>query len=234
MKSSELKSFLTGLVLGDGHIDKGVTKRAFRIKSINYDFIDYIETELHATTNFNIIVKEFPSTDKDGIHRQSYKELTIKSHPYFAKKYHHFYNDYRKRIISKEALTWITPIGLANWYMSDGYIVNVGINSGKIKDRRVEIATDRYTETDVDKIIEMFETKYGYKMHKVKRREGVFRIRFSLLSAQNFFLLIEPYITPSMRYKILLKYDNKPKWMCDEYFSLIQCEPPEKDDDIVY
>jgi hypothetical protein len=51
MKSSELKGYLTGLILGDGTIDKGTTKRAFRIKSINFDFIDKIEKDLKDTTN---------------------------------------------------------------------------------------------------------------------------------------------------------------------------------------
>lgn len=33
MNSSELKGYLTGLIVGDGYIDKGVTKRAFEIKN---------------------------------------------------------------------------------------------------------------------------------------------------------------------------------------------------------
>lgn len=39
MNSSELKGYLTGLIVGDGYIDGGVTKRAFAIKSINKEFI---------------------------------------------------------------------------------------------------------------------------------------------------------------------------------------------------
>ena len=35
IKSSELRGFFTGLILGDASIDKGVHKRAFNIKSIN-------------------------------------------------------------------------------------------------------------------------------------------------------------------------------------------------------
>lgn len=226
MNSSELKSFLTGLILGDGTIDKGVRNRAFRIRSINYDFIDYIYDELSESTPFTINVKEYDAYSKNGVNHKKHKGLSIKAHPYFAKKYHYFYDDYRKRVITNECLSWLTPIGLANWYMSDGYIVNVGKTKGKIKCCRIEIATDRYKESDVDKIINMFETKYGYKMTKVKRREGVYRIRFAVASAQHFLLMIEPYIVPSMRYKILMPYKSQPKWMCDEYFSLIQREPP--------
>lgn len=40
MNSSELKGYLTGLIIGDGTIGKGITKRSFAIKSICKDFID--------------------------------------------------------------------------------------------------------------------------------------------------------------------------------------------------
>lgn len=222
MKSTELRSFLTGLILGDGTIDSGISKRSFRIKSISHDFIDYIERSLRETTNFNIVVREFSGSTKNGTIRQPYKELIIKAHPYFNKRYHFFYDDYRNRRITKEVLKWLSPIGLANWYMSNGYIIKVGKESSEIKDRRVEIATDRYKKDDVEKIRDYFETEYGFSMKLVKRKEGMYRLRFSLLSAQHFFLMIEPYIVPSMRYKILLPYDYQPKWMADEYYSLIK------------
>ena len=45
MHSSELRGYLTGLILGDGHIDKGVTKRAFEIKSVHFDFIQKIKND---------------------------------------------------------------------------------------------------------------------------------------------------------------------------------------------
>jgi hypothetical protein len=221
MNSSELRSFLTGLILGDGSIDKGVDRRAFRIKSINFDFIDYIERELSNNTNFQITVDLHEASIIDGVNRKAYKELKVKSHPYFNKKYNHFYDDYRGRRVTSEALSWITPIALANWYMSDGYIVLVGKTSGVIKDRRVEIATDRYPLQEVEKMKEYLEATYGFKIILVKHKDNHYRLRFSLLSAQYLFLMIAPYIVPSMRYKIILPYENRPKWMCDEYYNLI-------------
>lgn len=221
MYSSELKGFITGLILGDGSIDKGVTKRAFRIKSINHDFIRYIGEVIRKSTNFDVKITYHPATYKDGVVRKSYSELYIKAHPYFNKKYNHFYNDYRKRRITTEALGWLNPRGLAAWYMSDGYIVQVGKRSGTIKDRRVEIATDRYTKTDVEKMQRFFENRYGFKTSLVKRKKGVYRLRISLLDAQHFFVMIEPYVVPSMRYKLNLNYDYRPKWMTDEYYDLM-------------
>lgn len=61
MKSSELKGFLTGLLIGDGSIDKGVTKRAFSIKSVDKSFIDKIETEIKSCTNFKYVVNIPPN-----------------------------------------------------------------------------------------------------------------------------------------------------------------------------
>ncbi len=221
MKSSELKGFITGLILGDGTIDKGVTKRAFRIKSINHDFIDYVHESLRESTNFNVEVKCRLPEERGGVSRKSYSELIVKAHPYFNKKYNHFYDDYRNRRVTSQALSWLTPRGIAAWYMSDGYVVLVGKNSGVIKDRRVELATDRYSKGDVEKIRKYFEETYGFKTKLVKRKHGVYRIRFSLLSAQNLFVMIEPYVVPSMRYKLHLPYDYRPKWMTDEYYDLM-------------
>jgi hypothetical protein len=161
MKSSELKGYLTGLILGDGTIDKGVTKRSFRIKSVNFDFIEKIERDLKKNTNWTIIVKEFNETIKDGVHRKPYKELIIKANPYFSKIYHYFYNDNRSRLISEKYLRSLSPEGLANWFMSDGYITLVGKTKGTIKDRRVELCTDRYNRKDVEKIQKYFMDIYG-------------------------------------------------------------------------
>jgi hypothetical protein len=64
-------------------------------------------------------------------------------------------------VISEKALNWLNPEGLANWFMSDGYITLVGKTKGIIKDRRVEISTDRYKKEDLLKIQNYFKTNYG-------------------------------------------------------------------------
>lgn len=223
MTSNELRGFVTGLVLGDGTIDKGTERRAFRIATINEEFAYYIKEAFNDNTKFKITLMQYSATNKGGVKHQEYCRVSTNAQPYFAKIYHQFYDDYRNRRITKKALEWLTDAGLANWYMSDGYIVNVGKTTGKIKDRRVEIALDRYCETDVDKVITYFETTYGYKCSKVKRKSGMYRIRISLKDAQYFFLRIAPYVLKvvGMEYKLNMNYDYQPKWMCDEYYELM-------------
>lgn len=224
MKNNELRGFVTGLVLGDGTIDKGTNRRAFRFVTINEEFAYYIRGAFIDNTSFKVKVLQVSRTvDKNGVNHKEHCRLSTNAQPYFAKMYHIFYDDYRRRVITKKALKWLTPAGLANWYMSDGYIVHVGKTKGVIKDRRVEIALDRYREEDVDRVIKYFSDTYGYRCSKVKRKSGMYRIRFSLKDAQHFFLLIAPYVlkVPGMSYKIDLSYDYKPEWMCDEYYELM-------------
>lgn len=222
MNSSTLKGYLTGLILGDGSIDNGVKKRGFELKSIRKDFISKVEADL-ISVGFTVDVKELPAYEKDGVNHQTSWRLYVKSHPYFAKIYHHFYDDHRNRRVTSEALGWLNDVGLANWYMSDGYVTLVGKTKGVIKDRRVELATDRYSFNDVLKIRDYFQSEYGYVVKEVNRkRNNQFRLRMSLLSAQHFFLRIAPYVLSSMSYKLILPYDNFPDWMCQEYIALVE------------
>jgi len=221
MNSSELKGFLTGLIIGDGHIDKGITKRALRIKSINYEFIQMIYEQLSKCTQFKLGIREIDAYTSNGVNHKMNWELVVFAHPYFAKKYHHFYDDNAHRIVSKLALNWITPYGLANWYMSDGYICLVGKEKGRIYNRRMEISTDRYSYKTVEKLCKMLFDRFGVVASIIKRGKR-YRIRIKTESYATFINLIEPYMVDSMKYKLYLGYNSKPKWMDDEMWSLQQ------------
>jgi hypothetical protein len=209
MNSTELKGFLTGLILGDGYIDKGVQKRAFRQKTISKDFADYIYKFVDDNTDFKTVLNSYPSSYKDGVSRQQYYEIYIKAHPYFRKLYSNHYDDYRNRRVLSETLNNLTPQGIANWYMSDGYVVRVGIESGVVKHRRVELCMDRYSYEDVMKTKEYFENKYELKMSIVTRNKvkGQYRLRFKLETINIFFDLISQYVVPDMKYKLDLCYE---------------------------
>lgn len=218
MKSSELKGFLTGLMFGDGYIDKGITKRSFTIKTIHKDFADKIKEYIETCETFKVRIdfhKEY--IDKNGVKHKDCWELIISSHPYFAKKYHHFYNDYKRRIISKEAMNWINAIGLAYWYMSEGYICLIGKNKGFITNRRVELCTERFDYNTIIRISHMLQSKYMLYTSVIKHYNS-YRIRIKKESYNTFYHLIFPYINeiPSMQYKLYFGYNSKPEWMNDE------------------
>lgn len=213
MNTSELKGYLTGLIIGDGHIDSGVTKRAFRIKSVNKDFIYKIFKDISSCNTFKSYIKHSKSNiDKNNVKHKETWEFVISAHPYFAKKYHNFYDDYRKRHITKNAINWLTPNGLANWYMSDGYICLVGLRSGNITARRVEICTDRYSLDNINMICEELLKKFDIEFCPIKRN-NLYRIRLRTKDYCKFINIIKPYIVPSMLHKLYLGYKKQPKWM---------------------
>ena len=215
MNTSELKGYLTGLIIGDGHIDKGVVKRGFAIKSVHKDFIDKIHADISSCNTFKLNIRNIKSKiDSKGIHHKECWELRFSSHPYFAKKYHHFYDDYKNRHITKEAINWLTPNGLANWYMSDGYVCLIGKESGYIHHRRIDICTDRYSLENIQMICVELKKKFQLEFNPIKRGK-YYRIRLKTESYSRFINLIKPHIVPSMMYKLYLGYQKQPKWMSD-------------------
>ena len=221
MQSSELKGYLTGLIFGDGFIDGGVTKRAFAIKSTQYDFIERIRQDIESCTTFKTALKYIPAHYSCGCNHRDAWELRVKAHPWFAKKYHHFYDDHKRRVASRESLSWLTPHGLANWYMCDGYVCLVGKTKGVINNRRIDICTDRYSKETVQRMIRMLKKRFGLECGIIKRND-TYRIRIQSISYQRFFDLVSPYMVSSMRYKLYLGYEQQPKWMSDDMWQYQQ------------
>jgi hypothetical protein len=220
VNSTELRGYLTGLILGDAYIDHGVQNRALRLRSINKDFVEKLYEDISSVTNFKIFINEHQGYVKDGVNHQDNWELYIKAHPYFSKIYHYFYDDYSSRYISNWALKYLNMQGLANWYMSDGYVTLVGRESNDISNRRVEFCTDRYGEVGAERVATYFSS-LGYEARSFRRGQ-VYRVRLALRTAQNFLVDVSQYIVPSMQYKLYLAYDYRPSWMTDAYYNLMQ------------
>ncbi len=220
MESSELKGYLTGLIVGDGYIDSGVVKRRFEIKSIDRNFINKIKTDIESCSNFKINIKYYPEHDSSGCHHKESWAIEIKSHPYFAKKYHHFYDDYKNRIVSRDAARWLTPAGIANWYMSDGYICHVGITKGFITSRRIDFCTDRYDMESINRLQNAL-LSFGVAT-SLNKRGNRYRIRVCQKSYETFIFLIYPHLVDSMKYKVNLMYQVQPPWMSDEMWEIQQ------------
>lgn len=225
IKSSELRGFFTGLILGDATIDKGVRARALRIKLTNKEFIDMISTIVKNNTPFTHYILEKPErVGSDGVHHKAYWEFVIKAHPYFNKLYHFFYNDIRHRVVYSKNLNWLNPIGLACWYMSDGYVCLVGKTKGFIRDRRIDICTDRYYVEDIELMRQVLKNKFDLNTSLIKRGK-FYRIRILKDSYEKFINITSPYIVPSMSYKLYLGYQNKPDNLSDngwEYQKYLQ------------
>lgn len=215
INTSELRGFFTGVILGDGSIDKGVHKRALEIKSINSQFIEFIENVVKNNTPFKYTIKHHEAYKKDEVSHKESWSLRIATHPYFNKLYHNFYDDKRHRKIYSETLQWLNPLGLACWYMSDGYVCLVGKTSGNIRSRRVEFSTDRYYYEDIALMVQVLKSKFNINSTIIKRG-NTYRVRVCTESYEAFINLISPYIVPSMLYKLYLGYSKKPNTLSEK------------------
>ena len=222
ISSSELRGFFTGLILGDATIDRGVRARALRMKFTNKEFLDLVVSIVEENTPFKYYLREQPKrVDSNGVHHRRYWDFGIVAHPYFNKLYHYFYNDTRHRVVYSKNMRWLNPIGLASWYMSDGYVCLVGKTKGQIVDRRMDICTDRYYLEDIHLMQCVLKERFDIETTVIKRGK-FYRIRVAKSSYEQFISTVSPYIVPSMQYKLYLGYQSKPDILSEDAWEFQQ------------
>lgn len=109
------------------------------------------------------------------------------THPVFNQYREMFYKEGTK-VITKEILNKLTTLGIAIWYMDDGYLDRPGCS----------LATHCFTEEEKDLIIEWFNTSYGIKWTKHK----VGNIYCGADHVKQFHSLIKEFIHTNLNYKL--------------------------------
>lgn len=208
LNSTELRSFFYGTLLGDSYIHNNT----FSCKQVSQDLILYKAKVIKQfIPDSKCSVKEYEAyTDKNGVHHQKYWQLDVKGE-YVKKLYALFYPE-GKKILPKNVINRLTPIGLAMWYADDGTTILIGKNqsSGGAKSRRVQLCTDSFTLCDLNNAINEFKT-IGYETSLLKRKENVYRIQMSTKEGQKLMCDIASYFYnyfPSLLYKMDLGYRN--------------------------
>ena len=97
-----------------------------------------------------------------------------------------FFYSRNKKIVPKDIR--LTPLSLAVWYMDDGCF----------SDNKCIIATDGFSQEDISFLRKLLLEKFNLKS-SVKNKS---KLLIKKESIEPFFLLIRPYIIPSMLYKI--------------------------------
>ena len=115
-----------------------------------------------------------------------------------------------KKKINRKLLNWLTPQGLAIWYMDDGHInVNTSKQRASIQ-HTIKIATCTELETTLE-IIKYFEEKWNIKFRTFPEGKGYSIASSSEKDAENFIKIVKPYImeVPSLLYKIRKDYTKE-------------------------
>lgn len=192
----ELLSLLIWMTLGDGNITVPASgKNGFFQCSHTDKHEDYMQIKkfiLSCVTGAKY--KKYYHSRQDNYNYH----IWTKCHPMFTKLRSYLYNGKRK-VLSEHSIKVLTPFSLAIFYQDDGRY-NVGKSY-------VSISKPLFSQIELLALAKSLVDKFGL-IFRVPRmchlKDGTIGYGLSLRTKDKdkFFKLIEPYVVPSMYYKI--------------------------------
>jgi hypothetical protein len=204
--SSQLDGMVYGMILGDGHLKKpveggnstfilhhSVKQKEYLLHKLKLlEEISHVKTSTWDKKTFNKKVQKYYFS----IFAQTNK---LK---YFTKLRHKFYNKDGSKILDKKILNKLTPLGLALWWMDDGCLY-INRAENKSVERRAYICTHNFSYEQNILIQKYFKEKWDIQTSiRSVPKKGYYFISFPVEEFKKFKSIIEPFIIPSMFYKI--------------------------------
>lgn len=206
-ESKETKSLLIGLLIGDGTISNNYV---FKLSHCS-EQSEYLNWKINLLNNLNIKnngLKDYISSQ--GFNMGSkvvYSQLSIT--PTIKALRRSVYRP--KKTINRKLLNWLTPLGIAIWFMDDGHInINESVQRGNSIQHTIKISTC-VSEESSEEIIKYFYEVWGIKMRKMKEKSFYSISTSKEEDCYKFIELIREYIeqVPSLLYKIRLSGTKK-------------------------
>jgi len=202
LKSSELDAALYGMLLGDGSCDTGggnTTKGSNYIFKMGHsskqrEYLLWKQNILQQIGTVKTRVYEYKKTNS--------VYLVTNARRYFTKLEKIFYNN-RKKTVNSKILKKINALGLAIWFMDDGYV-----SANKSGSYYGELCTDQFSKEQVELIADYLNKKFkftvGIRTLKYKSGKIAYRIKFNKENCKRLKKKIEVYVNqiPCMQYKL--------------------------------
>jgi hypothetical protein len=200
---TELRSAIVGMVAGDAHIwkQKGCPSVSLRIKHAERqrDYLGYKRDILqNLFKEWEIPIRPFNNSGHSGV------KIETRDHPRLRAIHKWFYSGGKKRF-SRQILNYLTPLGIAIWYMDDGSL-SLKKRDGKVHGREIHLNT--YCSLEEATIIQAYFKEVWDVSWTIVPNKGLFRLRIGSNEAKRLFKIIEPYMVPMMKYKIDLVYKS--------------------------
>lgn len=200
IKTKRAISILTGMVLGDASLSKPRQNYVcFKIKhsTKQKDYLIHKRDVLQEIFEKQINVHEFNNNGYPGCKIE------------FGNKYFRPFRKYLYpngvKTFTKKALDRLDVEGIAYWYMDDGSLtLHKSKTEGVYHSRAIYLNT--YVSYEEALLIkDFFYERYGIEF-KLSQHKGWYRHVCNSTNTKRFIHLVEPYIIPSMQYKIDMKY----------------------------
>lgn len=206
------RGMLVGMVLGDGYLQvrhrltKGKYPYIAASMQIKHSvaqlaYCEHKAEQLRRATGRKCEVRFYEATAKGKQYPQA---QVCFSHPYIRNLWSWMYRDGAKKI-NRQTLDYLTPEGIAIWYMDDGTGRVNRNKDGRITSCSTSIAT-MCSKEEVDTIIDYFKAAHEieFKARFDKRRppEKAWFIEANTAASQQFAALVGPHLHPSMECKL--------------------------------
>jgi len=183
------REVLVGVLLGDAHLETQNGGRTYRVK------FEYAAKQREYADHLYNLFREWiltpPQVKQDATHDNVWFQTV--SHAAFRFYAHQFTREHRKcvpRLIHR----FMTPCSIAYWYMDDG-----SVKSSESKG--VIFNTQGFVGNEVELLINALGARFGLEA-TVRRQDDGLQIYVSGNSYERFREIVDPYIIPSMLYKV--------------------------------
>ncbi len=190
LKLSDMqREVLVGILLGDAHLETQNSGRTYRVK------FEYAWNQLAYAEHLRGLFKEWiltpPQRKTDPTHDNVWFQTV--SHQAFRFYAHQFVKD-RRKCVPRLIHHYLTERGIAYWFMDDGSI--------KSKESKgVLFNTQGFVKNDVQRLVDTLRDQFALEATPRKQNEGM-QIYVSGRSYDRFREIVDPYIIPTMRYKV--------------------------------
>jgi recombination protein RecA len=191
LEDPSFQDFMTGCLLGDGCL---YTPKGYTHSSIYQEHgpeAEYLRWKAnHLARWLGAKIYEYDNFSKVQQKMRHDWFLITRSSQALHQLSSEWYGRSRKHIPLKY-LDSLTPLGLAVWFMDDGYWYSEPV-----------FCTDNFAPSEVDALCDLLGSRWG--IDALPMRQGLnLRTRIRLSSSRKFIEIIGPYVVPTMLYKTI-------------------------------
>jgi len=186
------RGVIVGLLLSDGWLSYASANNKYPRLGFEqaYSQFSYVWSVYGVFSHYCYSFPRFKTRTRNNIQTSSVT-FTTRSLPCLVKVFNAFYHD-GKKVVPENIYNMLTPVSIAHLIMGDGTALSGGIRIG----------TYSFTVEDVVRLINVLIIKYRLKctLHMIDKRPRIF---ISSKSMDLLISIINPYIVPSMKYKLI-------------------------------
>ena len=191
--TSRQREILTGLLLGDGHLETQNGGRTYRLKVEQAvrkkEYVDWLFQEFRDFVRTEPKEKE-KTRNESRTKNVGFSTLSVGNFRFHAQ---HFYHG-KQKVIPKRIDKLLSPLALAVWFMDDG--------SQKSSLHRARILnTQGFRKQEIEQLIQVLEKKFNLQA-KIRNQKDGYQIYIASVSTDRLKQIIGEYIVPCMRYKL--------------------------------